>query len=226
MGCRDMSESLQLIGERRKERRRALASMIASSSLDVTAKGMSRADPDFQDPQSASLFESNIPSAHNRNHPKLKRKYKIDTSLLGGTPSLVRSRQRKKESRETELKRRKKEDALVEALFPGSPSEREFEANSTTQLLCDHVKLMLRTILNKSADQAAAFNNALVLFDDTAVQALAIVIEEIARGHVENWEAKLVPLLKPSVAAEADKGPVAVKNENIEDLFGESDSDE
>lgn len=223
-----MSESLQLIGERRKERRRMLSSMIASSSLDVTAKGMSHTDPDFQDPYSANLFESTIPSAHNPNHPKLKRKYKIDTSLLGGSRSLQRSRQRKKESKDTELKRRKKEDAVVEALFPASPREREFEANSTTPLLCDHVKLMLRTILNKSAGQAAAFNNALVLFDDTAVQAIAVVIEEVARGHMENWESKLLPLLLPNDEG-SEKGvdvqQAAAKDDNIDDLFGDSDSE-
>lgn len=222
----EMAEALVAIAGRRKERRKMLASLIAASSLDVTAKGMSRADPDFD--KRGSNFDVSYPSAHNTNNPLLKRKYKIDTSLLGGSTSLQRSRQRKKESKETELKRRRKEDSVVEALFPRSPTDREFEANPTTPLLCNHVKLILRTLLNKSAIQPAAFNNSLVVFDDTAVQAIAIVVEEVVRGHMDDWESKLVPLLTRkqevrSSSEEARAPKIAKEEESLDDLFQDSD---
>ena len=207
-----------------------LSSMIAASSLDVTAKGISQADPDFK--KRGKSLDSNVPSAHNAKNPLLKRKYKIDTSLLGGSTSLQRSQQRKKESKETESKRRKKENSVTEALFPLSPADREFEANPTTPLLCDHVKLMLRTLLNKSSGQPAAFNNSLVILDDTAVQAIAIVIEEVVRGHMDNWESKLLPLLTHSTSdlpGLPGKGPApggdyeGMDKHELDDIFGDSD---
>ena len=54
-------------------------------------------------------------------------------------------------SRHAEGKQRRveaqEEGALVEALFPGSPSEREFRV--ARRNCCVTMKLMLRTILNK-----------------------------------------------------------------------------
>jgi hypothetical protein len=192
-----MSAALHII-EKRKARRRMLSSMIAASSVDVAAKGMRQVDSGAVLHQPGHTSQpSNVKSAYSKD---LKRKYEIDTTLLGGSVRLQRSKQRKKESKESEQKKREKEDTLEEILFPAPEEVREFEASSTNQGLCDYVKLLLKGIMDKTAAQAgnaAAFNSSLVVFDDTAVQAMAVVVEEVLRGQVEKWKPKLLPLLYP-----------------------------
>ena len=83
------------------------------------------------------------------------------------------------------------------------PTGREFQASSTNQGMCDYVEFALRAILSKNATPEA-FNNAIVPYDNTAVQALAIIIEEVARGQVELWKKDLLPLLKKRIPKHLD----------------------
>ena len=69
--------------------------------------------------------------------------------------------------------------------------------------MCDYVEFALRAILSKNATPEA-FNNAIVPYDNTAVQALAIIIEEVARGQVELWNKDLLPLLKKRMPKHID----------------------
>ena len=69
--------------------------------------------------------------------------------------------------------------------------------------MCDYVEFALRAILSKNATPEA-FNNAIVPYDNTAVQALAIIIEEVARSQVELWKNDLLPLLKKRMPKHLD----------------------
>ena len=177
--------------DQRRVRRTLLSTLVASSSADVVLAGL--------EPSNSRISEGNIRSTK-LNSKILKKGYKIDTTLLGGNLKQTRSLKRKAESKqaEDELRRRK---GLVDSLFPdeqGHPTGREFHASSTNQGMCDYVEFALRAILSKNATPEA-FNNAIVPYDHTAVQALAIIVEEVARSQVELWKDDLLPLLKKRV---------------------------
>ena len=197
-----------------------MTSLIAASSVDVALTGVKPVDKRREITRGVTLDSK-----------CLKRGYKIDTTLLGGNKRTTKSRKRKKESHkaESELKKRK---TIVDALFPDETEpeySREFHASSTNQGLCDYVEFTLRAILAKNATPES-FNNAIVPYDDTAIQAMAIIVEEVARSHVELWKDDCLALLKKQGqnANVPGEGAIADKNGDSEDeaYVGGSDVEE
>ena len=197
--------SVPTLVDQRRARRALLSSLVAASAADVVLTGL---EPQYEVEGKTQGIKLNSRS--------LKKGYKIDTTLLGGNRRHEKSIKRTAESKQAE-KEHKKRKGLVDALFPEEadaehPTGREFHASSTNQGMCDYVEFALRASLSKNATPEA-FNNFIVPFDDTAVQALAIVIEEVARGQVETWKGDLLPLLKKQKLPKNPDGN-AVEKEN------------
>jgi hypothetical protein len=193
--------------DQRRARREVLSSLVAASSADVVLTGL---EPPKKHVSDGHMRSTKLSSK------SLKKGYKIDTTLLGGNLNQTKSLKRKAESKKAE-KELRKQKGLIDALFPddaGHPTGREFHASSTNQGMCDYVEFALRASLSKNATPEA-FNNAIVPYDNTAVQALAIVIEEVARSQVELWKEDLLPLLKKLKVPKNLDNDIVVEEQDI-----------